>query len=54
VDKTISASLESIDVSGTPTIFLVDDKGRIERSWIGFLADDRAAKVLGEIESRIN
>lgn len=32
-----AAPLEKLRVNATPTVILVDDKGRVERSWIGFL-----------------
>lgn len=33
-----AAPLEKLRVNATPTVILVDDKGRVERSWVGFLS----------------
>jgi thioredoxin-related protein len=33
-----AAPLEKLRVNATPTLILVDDKGRVERSWIGLLS----------------
>ena len=32
------APLEKLSVNATPTVILVDNKGRVERSWIGLLS----------------
>ena len=33
-----AVSLEKLHVNATPTLILVDNQGRVERSWIGFLS----------------
>ena len=40
------ASLDSIGVTGTPTLILVDDAGVVTKAWIGQLQPDAEAEVL--------
>ena len=37
---------EDIKVSGTPTLFVVTDKGVVEKTWQGQLRDDEERKIL--------
>lgn len=37
---------EDIKVSGTPTLFVVNDKGVVEKTWQGQLRDDEERKIL--------
>jgi|SRR5688572_14198835 len=46
VDEVMQASLNSIDVSGTPTLLLVDREGKILRKWIGKLPPVEETEVL--------
>lgn len=39
-------SLEKLHVNATPTLILVDDKGRVERSWIGALTPPDELELL--------
>jgi len=45
----IQSSLGAIGVSGTPTILLVDNNGRLTASWAGKLPDSTAATVIAQI-----
>jgi hypothetical protein len=38
--------LDSLGVSGTPTLILVDDKGQVASSWVGKLQSDRESEVV--------
>lgn len=38
--------LDSLGVSGTPTLILVDGKGQIASSWVGKLQSDRESEVM--------
>jgi hypothetical protein len=46
VDEVLQASLGSIDVSGTPTLLLVNRDGTVIRTWIGKLPPDSEKEVL--------
>ncbi len=43
------ASLDSIEVDGTPTLLLVDSKGEVTDYWIGKLPPDKEAEVLSKL-----
>jgi len=45
------ASLDSIEVDGTPTLLLVNDKGEITNSWIGKLPPNKEAEVINKLLS---
>ena len=47
--QVVSASLDTIDVSSTPTLLLVDSQGKVERAWVGKL-DDASQK---QVESQL-
>lgn len=46
VDEVVQAPLNSIYVSGTPTLMLVDHEGTVLNTWIGKLPAQREAEVL--------
>jgi hypothetical protein len=50
VDALFNQPLNSIQVSGTPTLFLVDAKGSIERSWVGELTPQGEKDVIATLE----
>jgi len=53
VSELVQAPLASLNVSGTPTLVLIDNTGVIQDSWAGKLSDGQAEKVLARIaESR--
>lgn len=43
------ASLSSLNVSGTPTLILVNDKGEVAASWVGKLPSDKESEVLAQL-----
>jgi peroxiredoxin len=49
VDEVKQASLSSIQVSGTPTLLLVDSKGVVKEVWVGKLPSDKEAQALSKI-----
>ncbi len=50
VEALFNQPLSSIRVSGTPTLFLVDAKGKIEHSWVGQLAPQDEKDVIAAVE----
>jgi hypothetical protein len=50
VEALFNQPLSSIQVSGTPTLFLVDAKGSIEHSWIGELTPQGEKDVIATLE----
>jgi len=45
-DKVLSVPLRSLDVSGTPTLLVVDGRGFVKRAYAGKLNDSNEAGVL--------
>ena len=43
------APLSSLQVSGTPTLILVDENGRVSAAWVGKLPPDKETEVLGRL-----
>ncbi len=43
--------LENIQVSGTPTLILTNDKGEIMNFWLGKLTPDKEAEVINKLSS---
>jgi len=50
VEALFNQPLSSIQVSGTPTLFLVDAKGRIEHSWVGELTPQGEKDLVATLE----
>ena len=46
-----SASLESLQVEGTPTLLLVNDKGEVTDFWVGKLSPDKESEVISKLTS---
>lgn len=46
------ASLDSIDVQGTPTLLLIDNNGMIVKYWRGKLSADKENEVLDSLQTR--
>ena len=46
IEAVFNQQLSSIRVAGTPTLFLVDAKGRIEQSWVGQLSPESEKDVI--------
>lgn len=49
VDEIRTAPLSAINVSGTPTMMLVNDKGVVKKVWVGKLPEDKQTEVLSAI-----
>jgi len=45
------ASLNSIQVNGTPTLILIDQKGEVINSWVGKLPPSKEAEVISKLTS---
>jgi thioredoxin-related protein len=43
------ASLDSLEVRGTPTLILVNDKGEILDAWIGKLPPEKEAEIISQL-----
>jgi thioredoxin-related protein len=43
------AELESVDVHGTPTLIMTDEKGEVSNSWIGRLPSQKETEVLNSL-----
>jgi hypothetical protein len=50
-DQTVSASLDSIGVSGTPTLLLVGSDGRVQRQWVGQLSPAEQEVVIKTLKN---
>ena len=46
-----NATLNSIGVNGTPTLVIIDSKGRVEQSWVGKLSPEREAEVISRVKT---
>jgi len=49
VPEIVQNSLDALQVSGTPTLLLVDRRGRIERAWVGKLDSAQEQQVLASV-----
>lgn len=45
------ADLDSLRVSGTPTLLLVNDKGEVTNYWVGKLPQNKQAEVINKLTS---
>jgi hypothetical protein len=54
VDEVVQAPLNSIDVSGTPTLMLVNSNGTVIDRWIGRLPAEKEAAVLNNLRAANN
>jgi len=43
--QVVSSQLDAMGVSGTPTLLLVDSKGKVEQAWVGKLDDKGQQQV---------
>lgn len=48
---TKQAAMSTLDVSGTPTLIVTDDKGQITNVWVGKLAPEKQNEVLSLLSS---
>jgi peroxiredoxin len=51
VDGVASETLGALGVRGTPTVLVVDAKGKIERAWVGALNDAQKQELLQTVQS---
>jgi hypothetical protein len=51
IEDVRNATLNSIGVNGTPTLIIIDSKGRIEQSWVGKLSPEREAEVISRVKT---
>jgi hypothetical protein len=42
-------SFDSIGVTGTPTLILLDDQGAVAEVWVGKLSPEKESEVLGRL-----
>lgn len=49
--QVVQASLDTLNVGGTPTLMLVDDTGNVIASWIGKLSADKEVEVIEKLKS---
>lgn len=49
VPEVLQSSLDAVEVSGTPTLLLLDRQGRIEKAWVGKLNPEEEQQVLASI-----
>lgn len=49
VDRIVSMSLARAQISGTPTLILVDENGKVQDVWVGKLSSEREKEVFSRI-----
>ena len=49
IQEVIQASSKNINVQGTPTLILTNDKGEVLNSWIGKLPSEKEQEVIGNL-----
>jgi hypothetical protein len=49
-DRLFDQPLDALKISGTPTLLLLDARGRVTRSWVGQLNSDRQQEVISAAE----
>lgn len=51
VPGVFNLSLDALDVSGTPTLLLVNASGRVQKAWIGRLSPEAETSVIAAVEN---
>lgn len=51
ITQVAQATLDSLGVSGTPTLVIVDKSGTVKQSWVGRLTAEREAEVLSRVKT---
>ncbi len=51
INEIRESQLHAISVAATPTLILVDDRGKVKDSWVGFLDSNEEAVVFDSIAS---
>jgi peroxiredoxin len=49
VPKVVQSSLDSVEVSGTPTVLMLDRQGRIQKAWVGKLRPEQEQQVVASL-----
>jgi hypothetical protein len=49
VPEVLQGPLDSVDATGTPTVLLVDAKGKIRKAWVGKLEPEREGEVIASL-----
>ena len=49
IQEVRQATLNKINVQGTPTLILVDEKGKVSNSWIGKLPSNKEVEVISSL-----
>ena len=52
ISEVKQVSLDSIGVTGTPTLILVNEAGVVTRAWVGQLPYDQEAEVLSQLQQQ--
>jgi hypothetical protein len=47
--EVLQGSLDSIDVTGTPSVLVVDATGKIRKAWVGKLSREREEQVIASL-----
>lgn len=50
ISEIVQSPLSTIEVSGTPTLLIVDNHGKIQKAWVGKLAPEQERKVLAGLD----
>jgi len=50
INEVKQSNLESLGVSGTPTLIMVNSEGAVTDSWVGKLPPDKESEVLGRLQ----
>lgn len=51
-DHVVNSPLSGLQIRGTPTLLLVDEKGKVERAWVGALPEDKHREVIESLQSQ--
>ena len=49
IQDVLQSPLAAVDVAGTPTVLVVDKRGKISEAWVGKLAPDSEREVLASL-----
>lgn len=48
--EVLQSSLDAVEVSGTPTLLVLDRQGRIQKAWVGKLRQDQEQQVAASLQ----
>ncbi|HEY3972151.1 MAG TPA: hypothetical protein VGM18_04055 [Candidatus Sulfotelmatobacter sp.] len=49
VQDVVQSPLIAVEVSGTPTILMIDGTGKIRKAWVGKLTPDQEQQVIADL-----